>query len=51
MMLRAMLGESVATGRASHARNVNGDDPDKKGYPGPLGCGVGKQLTTLSHTT
>jgi hypothetical protein len=25
---------SVATGRASHARQVIGYDPDKKGYPG-----------------
>jgi hypothetical protein len=28
-------GGSVATGRASHARQVKGDDPDKKAYPGP----------------
>jgi len=28
-------GSSVATGRASHARHIQGDDPDKKGYPGP----------------
>jgi hypothetical protein len=25
---------SVATGRAFHARQVKGDDPDKMGYPG-----------------
>ena len=31
---------SVATGRASHARQVKGDDPDKKGYPGPPGWGL-----------
>jgi len=23
----------IATGRASHARYVKGDDPDQKGYP------------------
>ena len=33
-------GSSVATGRASHARHVEGDDPDKKEYPGPLGWGL-----------
>jgi hypothetical protein len=33
---------SVATGRASHGRQVKGDVPDKKGYPGPPGCGVGR---------
>jgi len=26
-------GCSVATGRVSQARQVKGDDPDKKGYP------------------
>jgi hypothetical protein len=35
-----------ATGRASHARQVKGDDPDKKGYPGPPGWGFGVRLTT-----
>jgi hypothetical protein len=28
---------SVATGMTSRARQVKGDDPDKKGYPGPPG--------------
>jgi len=32
-------GGSVATSRASHARHVEGDDPDQKGYPGPPGFG------------
>jgi len=32
-------GGSVATGRASHARH-EGDDPDRKGYPGPPGWGL-----------
>jgi hypothetical protein len=34
---RAMLAVAYATGRASHARQVKGDDPVKKGYPGPPG--------------
>jgi hypothetical protein len=34
-------GGSVATGRASHAGQVKGDDPDEKGYPGPPGWGLG----------
>ena len=36
--------ESYAGG--SHARQVKGDDPDKKGYPGPPGWGFGVGLTT-----
>jgi hypothetical protein len=34
-----------ATGKASHARQVKGDDPNKKGYPDPLGWGLGVRLT------
>jgi hypothetical protein len=34
-------GGSLATGMASHARQVKGDDPDKKGYPGPPSWGFG----------
>jgi hypothetical protein len=41
-----MLAVAYATGRASYARQVKGDDPDKKGYPGPLGWGFGVGLTT-----
>ena len=41
-----MLVLVYATGRASHARQVKGDDPDKKGYPGPPGWGLGMRLTT-----
>jgi hypothetical protein len=37
MIPRAMLAVAYATGRASHARQVKGDDPDKNGYPGPPG--------------
>ena len=42
-------GSSVATGRATHARQVKGDDPDKKWYPSPLGCGLGVGLTIPPH--
>jgi hypothetical protein len=41
-----MLAVAYATGRASHARQVKGDDPDKKGYPGPPGWVLGVRLTT-----
>jgi hypothetical protein len=41
-----MLEVAYATGRASHARQVKGDDPDKKGYPGPPGWGFVLGLTT-----
>jgi hypothetical protein len=34
-MILSYAGHSVATGRASYARQVKGDDPDKKGYLGP----------------
>jgi hypothetical protein len=33
-------------GRASHARQVKGDDPDENGYPGHQGWGLGVGLTT-----
>jgi hypothetical protein len=36
-------GSSVA----SLAGQVKGDDPEKKGYPGPPGWGLGVGLTTL----
>jgi len=48
MIPRVMLAVTYATGMASHARQVRGDDPDKKGYPGPPGWGLGVRLTT-SH--
>ena len=41
-----MLAVACVTGRASHARQVKGDDPDKKGYPDPPGWGCGVELTT-----
>jgi hypothetical protein len=43
-----MLAVAYATGRASNARQVKGDDPDKQGYSGPPGWGFGVGLTT-SH--
>ena len=45
-ILRAMLAVAYATGRATHARQVKSDDPDKKGYPGPPGWVFGVGLTT-----
>jgi hypothetical protein len=41
-----MLAVAYATGRASHVRLVKGDDPNKKGYPGPPGWRFGVRLTT-----
>jgi hypothetical protein len=49
MIPRAMLAVACATGRVSHARQVKGDDPDEKGYPGPPGWGLGVRLTTPPH--
>jgi hypothetical protein len=46
MIPRAMLAVAYATGRASHAREVKGVDPDKKGYPGPPGWEFGVGLTS-----
>jgi hypothetical protein len=46
---RAMLAVAYATGRASHARQVKGDDPDEKGYPAPTDWGLGMGLTTPNH--
>ena len=45
MILRAML--EVATVRASHAIQVKDDDPDKVGYPGSAGWGLGLGLPHL----
>jgi len=42
--LENYAGGSVATGRASRAGQVKGDDSDKKRCPNPPGLGVG--LTT-----
>jgi hypothetical protein len=48
MIARAMLAVAYATGRAAHAIQVKGDDPDKKGYPGLPRWGFGVSLTTPS---
>jgi hypothetical protein len=45
MIPRAMLEVAYATRRASHAREVKGDDPDIKGHLGPPGWGFGAGLT------
>jgi hypothetical protein len=42
-------GGNVADGRVSHAGQVKGDDPDKKGYPGPTGWELGVRLTAPPH--
>jgi hypothetical protein len=39
-------GGRVAIGRASHATEVKGDDPDKNGFPGLPVWGLGMGLTT-----
>jgi len=45
-LVRSHEPESYATGRATHDRQVKGDDPDEKRYPGPPGWGFGVGLTT-----
>lgn len=42
-------GSSVATSRVSHARQVKGEDPGKKGYPVPPGRKLGLRMTTSPH--
>ena len=44
-------GSSDATGMISRARQVKGDDLDKKGYPGPPGWGLGERLTVSTRKT
>jgi len=41
-------GGSIATGRASCARQVKGDEPDKKGYAGPPGWGLELEAHNLT---
>jgi hypothetical protein len=43
---QSYAGSSIATGRASHAGQVKGDDTDGKGYRGPPGWGFGMRLTS-----
>jgi hypothetical protein len=40
---------ALATGRATLARQVKGDGPHKRGYPGPPCWGLGMGLTTPPH--
>ena len=42
-------GSSIAAGRASHATQIEGDDPDKKRYPSPPSRELGVGLTTPPH--
>jgi hypothetical protein len=42
-------GGSVATGGASPAGRVKGDEPDKKRYPVPPSWGLGVGLKTSCH--
>jgi hypothetical protein len=46
MILRAMPAVASATGRATLAGQVESDGPDKRGYPGAPGWGLGVRLTT-----
>jgi hypothetical protein len=46
MIPRAMLAVAYGTGRASSARQVTGDNPDRTGYPGPPGWGLGVRIKT-----
>jgi hypothetical protein len=42
---KSHAGGRVATGRACHAGEVKGDDPDKKGYSATPGWGLSVVLT------
>jgi len=42
-------GSSVATGKATHVRQVKDDDPGKKRYPGLPCRGLGVRLRAPSH--
>jgi len=46
MILRAMPAVALATGRATLAGQVEGDDPEERGYPVPPGLELGVRLTT-----
>jgi hypothetical protein len=43
---KSYAGGSLDTSRVFHARQVIGDDPDKKGYPGLPVWGLGVGLTS-----
>jgi len=42
-------GSTIATARDPHARQDIDDDPNKQGYPGPLGWALGVKLQTPHH--
>ena len=42
-----MPAVALSTGGSTLAGQVEGDDPDERGYPGPPGWGLGVTLTTL----
>jgi hypothetical protein len=44
MILRAMLAGDSSPGRATHARQVEGEGPDEDAVPGPPGWGLGGRL-------
>jgi hypothetical protein len=44
-----MLAVACATGRTSHAKQVKGDEPDKKVYPGPPDWELGVRLKIPTH--
>jgi hypothetical protein len=46
MIPKATPAVAYATGSSPQARQVKGEDPDKKGYSGPLAWGLGVGLTT-----
>jgi hypothetical protein len=48
--LRGYVNDSIATGKASHAGQVKGDDPDQKGCPGLPGRGLGVRPTPTPKT-
>jgi len=45
---KSYAGSSVATGRATLARQVKGEHPDKEMYTGPPGWGLGRWTSTPS---
>jgi len=42
-------GDSIANVRPSRARHIEGDDPDKKGYPGPPGWGLVNEVEAYTE--
>ena len=48
MIQTAISGCSVATGTVSHAGEVEGEDPEKKGYTGPPVWGLDCEANKLN---